>query len=79
MRTGCIAGRVKQNGFLLTVDTICRSENFPYYLLFARYPTSPAKRKCQISSRYLSCAYSVLACFRMGISESASFHSVRKS
>jgi hypothetical protein len=37
------------------------------------------KEETQISSCYLSCANSVLACFRMGISESASFHTPRKS
>ena len=30
-------------------------------------------------SRYCNCAYSASACFRTGMSGSASFHSVRKS
>ena len=33
----------------------------------------------KVSTRYLKSAYSLFACFRSGTSESASFHSLRKS
>ena len=68
-----------KTGRFWAINAITRIEGSMSEIAWLRKPSENGKGRHRTFSCYCSFAYSALACFKMGMSGSASFQSVRKS